>query len=123
MERLAHTIKDAVQDGSWRPFQVGGKGPKISHLFFADDLVLFDESSPHQMNIMLTCLKLFYGASRAKVSVLKTKLFCSRNTTTSTGVELSRISGFERVDNLDKYLGVQLFHGQVSKTDYSYIAK
>lgn len=58
------------------------------------------------MATIINCLNKFYSASGAKVSVLKTKLFRSRNSLPAKGVELSKLSGFEKVDNLDKYLGV-----------------
>lgn len=121
MERLANVIKDAVYAGKWIPYLFGKKGPKIYDLFFADDLLLFGESSIQLMEIMRDCINRFCLASRAKVNVLKTKCFCSQNTPASLGNELSNMSGFEQVESLDRYLGVLLFHGRVRISDYSYL--
>lgn len=79
MERLAHVIKEEVLAGNWIPFLVSRNGPKIFHLYFINDLILFGESSTNQMNIILQCLERFCLASGAKVSIRKTKLFCFRN--------------------------------------------
>lgn len=49
MERLGHLIHAAVNDGSWKAVRLSRNGPLISHLFFADDLVLFVEASIDQM--------------------------------------------------------------------------
>lgn len=75
------------------------------------------------MKIICDCLDKFCRASGAKVSIQKTKLFCSKSTPARLGYELSRISGFEKVESLDKYLEVQLFHGRVAKADYTYLVE
>lgn len=45
MERLGHTISEAVDSGKWKTISLGTGGPQLSILFFADDLVLFGEVS------------------------------------------------------------------------------
>lgn len=51
VERLAHLIEEAVKKGRWRPVKFSRTGPAISHLFFADDLVLFGEEDLDQMGL------------------------------------------------------------------------
>lgn len=41
MERLGHWIHSKVAEGTWRPMQDSRGGNRVSHLFFADDLMLF----------------------------------------------------------------------------------
>ena len=45
MERLAHLISTEVQNEGWKPLKVAKKAPKLSHLFFVNDLVLFVRAS------------------------------------------------------------------------------
>lgn len=45
MEDLSHIIADAVNNGIWKPMKAGRHGPSISHLIFADDLLVFAEAS------------------------------------------------------------------------------
>lgn len=46
LERLGHRIQDMVNLGTWKPLAFGrGVGPKLSHICFADDIVLFAEAS------------------------------------------------------------------------------
>jgi hypothetical protein len=40
LERLGHYIQEKVNNGSWKPLPFGRGGPKVSHICFADDLVL-----------------------------------------------------------------------------------
>lgn len=39
MEVLGHKIQGAVEKGKWQPCRASQRGPNISHLFFADDLL------------------------------------------------------------------------------------
>ena len=41
MEKFAHMIQTEVEEESWKPFCLTRKGTVVSHLFFADDSVLF----------------------------------------------------------------------------------
>lgn len=63
VERLAQLIQVAVHRKEWKPVQLSKNGPGISYLFFANDLLLFGEASLKQVEVMLECLNLFYGAS------------------------------------------------------------
>ncbi|XP_028804072.1 uncharacterized protein LOC114759144 isoform X3 [Neltuma alba] len=40
---LSHIINGVVNNGKWRPIRVSRGGPTISHLMFANDLLLFGE--------------------------------------------------------------------------------
>jgi hypothetical protein len=52
---LRHKIQDLVSYGSWEPLKFGrGAGPAISHICFADDLILVSEATNEQA--VLLCL-------------------------------------------------------------------
>ncbi|CAL8132777.1 unnamed protein product [Prunus armeniaca] len=80
MEKLSHIINDHVSSGTWKSVKVARNGPAISHLFFADDLILFGEASIHQAKLMKHCLDLFCGASGQQVNFVKSRICCSPNT-------------------------------------------
>ena len=63
MERLSHVIEEEVSKGTWKPVSASRGGPKISSLFFADDLILFEEVSLEQATIMKHCLDTLCAAS------------------------------------------------------------
>lgn len=44
MEVLSQRICKLVEQKEWRPIKIGGAALMISHIFFADDLLLFAES-------------------------------------------------------------------------------
>lgn len=45
MERISHLIAEAVSSLEWKPIKAERNGPAISHLLFADDLLLFADAS------------------------------------------------------------------------------
>lgn len=56
MGRLSGNIDNDVRLGRWDPVRISKKGPKLSHLFFADDLTLFastDDKNCHSINVIL----------------------------------------------------------------------
>ncbi|CAL1401630.1 unnamed protein product [Linum trigynum] len=63
MERLGHLIQKEVEGGRWKPIQASPGGPALSHIFFADDLVLFAEASEEQGELIMKCLDQFFQAS------------------------------------------------------------
>ena len=41
VERLSHLSNEAVKSGRWKPIRLFRRGPDLSQLFFADDMMLF----------------------------------------------------------------------------------
>lgn len=110
MERLHHIIQDAVNDGSWEPIYLSHGGPGISHLFFADDLMLFGEASTVQVDTMLQCIQHFCAASGQKINLQKTKIYFSKGVHFTRQMEMSSRMGVGLTGDLGKYLGVPLIH-------------
>ncbi|CAL1358518.1 unnamed protein product [Linum trigynum] len=121
MERLNHNIKKSVECGKWKPICLSKNGPPLTHLFFADDLVLLAEADANQARVVMSCLDQFCSASGEKVSKEKSRVYFSRNTKERTKNRLSGLMGIPRTSNLGKYLGVPVIHGRVTKETYKYI--
>ena len=45
MEYLGRLIQEKCEEGLWKPVKASRSGPSFSHLFFADDLVLFAKAN------------------------------------------------------------------------------
>ena len=68
MERLSQLIVKHVQEGKWKAIQLGKDGPPISHLFFANDLVLFAKASFDQVTLLENVFRIFCDSSGQKIS-------------------------------------------------------
>ncbi|GMJ08752.1 hypothetical protein HRI_004544400 [Hibiscus trionum] len=121
MERLTQSIQREVDQGSWKAFRFKRKGSLISHLFFADDLILFAEASFHQFDVVSRVLREFCECSGHKVGISKTNIFFSHNIHASLREDISGAFGFQCVDDLGRYLGVPLLHGRITKNTYRYL--
>nr|KYP52889.1 Retrovirus-related Pol polyprotein LINE-1 [Cajanus cajan] len=112
---LFHLINVVVKQKLWRPIKLSKKGPELSCLAFADDLILFAEASMDQVEILKSCVDMFCESSGMKVSQEKTRVYFSKNIGHTVKNEISSSLGYKRTDNLGKYLGVQLHHSRVSR--------
>src|ERR1044072_5574264 len=105
MEKLATYIHDKVQDRSWKSIQVSRNGPRISHLFFADDILLFCEAKESQVQLVADSVVQFSLASGLKMNVNKSKAMCYRRMDVARRNQLRRMSPIPFVANLGRYLG------------------
>lgn len=69
MERLSEMISKEVRDGGWESIQISRNGPSISHLFFADDVLLFAKAKVSQAKVINQILQKFCSISSLKVSM------------------------------------------------------
>lgn len=93
MEKLSHLINSAVNMRYWKLVKASQSGPKISHLFFANDLRLFVEASKHQASILKRCLDSFCEFFGQAVSYEKSLIFCSPNTSKILAESISKTCG------------------------------
>ncbi|KAK3194957.1 hypothetical protein Dsin_026267 [Dipteronia sinensis] len=121
MEKLSHIIKKKLLMRAWKQVKISKGGSEISHLFFADDLILFGQASLYQAKIMKECLDSFCDLSGQQVSFPKSRVHCSKNVSYNTSKELADIGGSPIYKNLGNYLGVPLIHGRITKTTYAKI--
>ncbi|CAL1400370.1 unnamed protein product [Linum trigynum] len=100
MERLGHLISTMVNRGEWTPIKLPHNGRLLSHSFFADDLILFEVALMEQVQVISGCLEEFGVASGQQVSRPKSRIFFSKNVSTSDSANMSNTLGIPATSNL-----------------------
>ncbi|GMI71400.1 hypothetical protein HRI_000809300 [Hibiscus trionum] len=118
MERLSHLINHSVAQGSWDPFRFFRHGLVLSHVCFADDLILYTKEDMTQAQNIHGILIVFGTSSGHRVSKRKTTMYFSPNTDSALQYEISSFFGFQIVDCLEKYLGVLVLNRRAKCSDY-----
>ncbi|KAG7558925.1 Ribonuclease H-like superfamily [Arabidopsis thaliana x Arabidopsis arenosa] len=118
LERLCHQIEAAVDRREWKPITVSRGGPKLSHICFADDLILFAEASVAHVRVVRSVLETFCKASGQKVSLEKSKIFFSSNVSRDMERSISEASGIESTKELGKYLGMPILQKRINKETF-----
>ncbi|XP_050242023.1 uncharacterized protein LOC126690976 [Quercus robur] len=121
MEFLGHLIEDKCVAKLWTPVKASRSGSAFSHLFFADDLVLFASATPENCAAINSVLQDFCNKSRQKVSEAKSRVFFSPNIDPDQRDVLSSILGFSATTNLGKYLGFPINHPGRQRHDFGFI--
>lgn len=114
MDKLSHMIADRVNNGIWKPMRAGGQGPFISHLMFADDLLLFSEASIEQLDCIQSCLDYFCRMLGQKVSVAKTRIIFSKNVQPDLRNRIANRSGYAIAQNLGRTLALSLYLAELA---------
>ncbi|GKE62829.1 hypothetical protein Tco_1513196, partial [Tanacetum coccineum] len=90
MEGLHLALKDAVQSDLIHGTKVGASNFCISHLFYADDVVIVSDWSPRDMDNIIRVLQVFYLALGFKINVHKSNVY-------GIGVSTEEVSDMDRV--------------------------
>ena len=121
MEYLGHLIEGKCTTKDWNPVKASRSGPPFSHLFFADDLVLFATADVDNCSTINSVLQEFCSKSGLKVSVNKSRVFFSPNVEPDLKDCLSNLLGFSSTSNLGKYLGFPLLHPGTRRHDFDFV--
>ncbi|OMO94467.1 reverse transcriptase [Corchorus capsularis] len=108
-------------DRKWNPIRIGRNGPKISHLLFADDIILVAKANERNCLAIKNTLEDFCAKSGQKVNLDKSKIWFSPMVEEDKADYLNSVLGFRKVHNLGIYLGQPLLEKKGNKGDYSYL--
>jgi hypothetical protein len=121
MESLSHVILQAVENNMWKPVTMSKNGPRLSHLFFADDVLLFSKASVSQSRVIEGILTRFANSSGLRVNVRKSRAFFSATTRRRSIESIVSVTGIQNTNSLDKYLGFPMIHGRLCKRDFDFL--
>ena len=108
MEYLHFLIHDKCQRKLWDPIKSRKYGLAFSHLFYADDIILFAKANSKNCRTILQTLQDFAEVSDLKINFQKSKVYFSKNVDNRTRDLLSSELQISHRRDLDKYLGMQI---------------
>jgi hypothetical protein len=121
MEKLSVAINTGVLQGNWDPIQLSNNGPRLSHLLFADDVLLFTKAKNSQLRFITDLFDRFSRASGLKINLSKARAFYSAGIPQAKINRFTSISGIRSTTSLDKYLGFPILKGRAKRSDFVFI--
>ena len=115
-EGLSAMLHQAVQGKRLRGISVCRRGPKVSHLFFADDSIIFGRATEAEGSEILRILKVYESSSGQQLNKEKTSLYFSRNTEGQIQSKIKTMFGAQVIKQHKTYLGLPSLLGR-SKTN------
>lgn len=112
VEGLSALIKASVANGNMKGVLVCCEGPNLSHLFFADDSLIFCKASLEECDALPKVLQVYEKASSQQLNRAKTSLFFSNNTHTTIKEEIKGRFGAQVIKQHEKYLGLPSLVGR-----------
>ena len=120
-EGLNALFNQAELDGDIRGVSLCPAGPRISHLLFADDSVVFCRATVSECVKIQSILYRYELASGQSINRVKTNVFFSSNTNPRTREAITNFLGIPVSQNYEFYLGLPSLVGRAKKKSFSLI--
>ncbi|KAL0423118.1 UNVERIFIED_CONTAM: putative mitochondrial protein [Sesamum radiatum] len=120
-EGFSCLLQAKEHNGDIRGVAVARRAPKVSHLLFADDTLIFCQATKEAMRCIRGILEKYERASGQLINLDKSSIFFSNNTTHEDRMEMATLLGV-RIDSMPaKYLGLPYFFGRNKEELFSYV--
>ncbi|XP_050207714.1 uncharacterized protein LOC126657122 [Mercurialis annua] len=120
-EGFSALIRKGIRDRVISGGRVCRGGPRISHLLFADDSVLFIKASSREGRALKEIITSYEEASGQVVNIDKSEMFFSTGVAQNHRTELAEMLGFRVVDYFKKYLGMPTLVGRSKKPIFAFL--
>ena len=121
LEGLNALIQHAVNEDKIRGYSLCRYGPKISHLFFADDSLLFCCAQISDIHAIQEILELYEKASGQRINKEKTTLFFSKTVSMAVKNDIKNFLGVPEIKEYEKYLGLPAMVGRNRSASLNFI--
>uniref|UniRef100_A0A2N9GI95 Reverse transcriptase domain-containing protein n=1 Tax=Fagus sylvatica TaxID=28930 RepID=A0A2N9GI95_FAGSY len=107
--------------GALKGVSISRGGPKITHLFFADDSLLFCKATTADVERIQGILSQYERASGQQINRQKTTIFFSKSTPQSAQAAVQNMLGVPAIKQYERYLGLPSFIGRAKYSSFAQI--
>ncbi|KAL0012862.1 hypothetical protein SO802_007970 [Lithocarpus litseifolius] len=123
MEFLGAQIAGLCNQKRWDAIKASRNGPSFSHIFFADDLLLFAKANSKNCEAILEVLDNFCNLAGQKVNKAKSRILFSPNVARRRKRRLCNKLGVCETSDLGRYLGFPLLHQGRNGNAFNFVAE
>lgn len=121
MDTLSRAISTATDNYSWKPVKLSRNGTAISHIFFADDIILFSKAHLSQVNLMKRVLDSFVSLSGLRVNYNKSRAVASVVVPMTLQYSFKMSTSIQFTQSLDSYLGFSIIQGRMNESHFDHL--
>ena len=121
IEGFHNIISQAATDEAIRGYSLCRRSPRLSHLLFVNDSLLFCRATCDECNTVLELLSTCKKISGQKINKEKTNVFFSKSTSSTLRQVIKDTLGVLKIQQFEKYLGLPSLVGRQKKASFNYI--
>ncbi|CAN6697763.1 unnamed protein product [Malus baccata var. baccata] len=110
-----------LERGALHGFKISPIGVPLTHLFFADDSVVFGDASVEEVKSIVEVLKTYARGSGQEINLAKSSVFFGANTPKCMKAKIVDTLGIQCKQGFGKYLGLQADFGHSKKAVFAEI--
>ena len=119
--RLSWVIKNAKTIGDIKGVSIFRNDPRLTHLLFANDSLIFCRAKENECQKLLEVLATYENASGQQINREKTTIFFSKSTSQALQNTIKAALRVPVVQQYEKYLDLPSFIGQKKKESFDNI--
>ncbi|KAM2431807.1 hypothetical protein ACFX1W_019077 [Malus domestica] len=112
-------LRKGLEQGALHGFKFTPNGTPLTHLFFADDSVVFGNATVDDARAVVEALKVYARGSGQEINLTKSSVFFSPKTSNRTKMEIEETLGIQCKQGFGKYLGLQADFGHSKKAIFT----
>lgn len=122
-EGLSSLLTNAMQSNQLHGFRASRAGPPISHMFFADDSLLFCQANEGECDKLLSLLQVYAKASGQHVNFQKSALLFGKTVPLEIQQNIICMTGISKTGGFGKYLGLPEAVGRNKCDTFAFISQ
>nr|XP_027124351.1 uncharacterized protein LOC113741063 [Coffea arabica] len=122
-EGFSNLLKKAEERNDIKGLRISRQGPIITHLFFADDSLIFCKANKQQAKEVMKILKTYEEASGQLINLEKSSVFFSKNMAMEQRQDVCSSLGGMTEMKQGKYLGLPMVISRTKEQIFGFIKK